>query len=426
MRLLSRAPYLEVLLFLILLEQHINLLPYVTATPVEQSRSHKVVPSNTNPAAPLHLRTTKVFSGSPRNNSKAPRDTVGHMGNFPKGFQKREPPASETTLQPPPRARSELHPNTTGNSSVVPPTANTGMEPGHEGSINRPRTTDDKMHHARNLWESALERLISRPVIKCPKPREIMENPVEFPLDPEALRADGEKRYRTFGIHRSGRRPDFRVESSRVLLRHWVGADEGNPGECFYCGCNGYTGGLIQARPLAGFHDSVLSGLNYRYKNGQGPCQVASHPEKCENWFGCYCLVELKQPKLDLEGITFEDWQEAMQELPDWVKQQNQGFTFSYSYAHTPGDMGPAFEIDINGNPLKTFSMEKLAPPTERYLAPGYKEPYYLEGRDRGGRWDSFNRVYSVNHMAEGSLLQKRGVNSDLPSIDTEDTDNNK
>ncbi|KAK6515828.1 hypothetical protein TWF281_004420 [Arthrobotrys megalospora] len=238
--------------------------------------------------------------------------------------------------------------------------------------------------------------------VVCPPPESFIDNPA-FPEDPNALNPDGTLRYPVIiGLGRNTR-PDFRTYPGRTeklkVYKRWVKPPTPavQMGRCYDCQCNPIDGLMASNR-------QTVQDSNYR-------CGITT-PERCRAWFGCFCRWRFKQPEVDWE-ISHQDWRKALQQLPAEIKRQNPNFKFSIWYAQNPGDLGD-FSMDINGG--ITFARPESH---ERYLVPGTKEPYYLEGPDEGWKERDLSAGWPFDFNTGGKLgfvrrdLQDNG-NDDL------------
>ncbi|KAF3209130.1 hypothetical protein TWF106_011099 [Orbilia oligospora] len=116
----------------------------------------------------------------------------------------------------------------------------------------------------------------------------------------------------------------------------------------------------------------------YEVPNSQGvyapprtACTNIETPPKCENWFNCRCVVEisLQQPPRFRE-VTAEDYQDALDNIPDHVKNLDPNYVWRPS---------PGWAMTWNKN---EGGGSRGGQAHHRELAPGTKEPYYLEGPD--------------------------------------------
>ncbi|KAK6501525.1 hypothetical protein TWF481_009362 [Arthrobotrys musiformis] len=129
---------------------------------------------------------------------------------------------------------------------------------------------------------------------------------------------------------------------------------------CNLCKCDQIDGTLIMDPTTRAFRDKRP---NY-------------HTEytvmQCRFWWNCHCVFQMKSPDRD-DGIPVEEYQDALDNVPFAVKQQN-----------------PAWRWNPASHPGFSMSWQGLAPrqhgQADKEMVPGMDEPYYLEGPDYGWR----------------------------------------
>ncbi|KAK6344665.1 hypothetical protein TWF718_006623 [Orbilia javanica] len=124
-------------------------------------------------------------------------------------------------------------------------------------------------------------------------------------------------------------------------------------------------------------------------------CRMPYVPEKCRVWFGCRCEVQMHNPKIEA-GNSLTAYQEALNNIPWMVRIQNPGYRwkpvdrFSMGWRGTGPPVGGRYDAETTHR---------------RELAPGTKEPYYLEGPDEvDPKGRDFEWATSPYTGIEGSL----------------------
>ncbi|KAK6362021.1 hypothetical protein TWF730_005724 [Orbilia blumenaviensis] len=122
-------------------------------------------------------------------------------------------------------------------------------------------------------------------------------------------------------------------------------------------------------------------------------CRQDYMVQRCPVWFNCRCQAEMLQPAIEL-GISIDDYQNALNNIPSSVKlafwnyewKLADRFSMSWQYLNRQegGGGGNAAEETIE-------------------LAPGTKEPYYVEGPG-GTSWDLEKIRKNSPPMAGGVL----------------------
>ncbi|KAF3259721.1 hypothetical protein TWF192_010576 [Orbilia oligospora] len=129
---------------------------------------------------------------------------------------------------------------------------------------------------------------------------------------------------------------------------------------CMNCLCDS-TGKM-----LASTSKERNEGITKQYR-----CLTRVAALKCERWFNCRCEATMHQPEAD-PGITVEDYQDALNNIPLDIKLANSRYAWKFSQ-----DQSLSWKYIFDPN--KSGSGQ-----AEQYLVPGTKEPYYLEGADTG------------------------------------------
>ncbi|KAF3904392.1 hypothetical protein ABW21_db0202659 [Orbilia brochopaga] len=86
--------------------------------------------------------------------------------------------------------------------------------------------------------------------------------------------------------------------------------------------------------------------------------------------FGCYCWVELGQPKPTATGLSISDYQKALDSIPEVFRFQHKYYKWRHDLG---GEGGDWIKFSDTG--------------TKRQV-PGTSEPYYVEGPGNQGAWD--------------------------------------
>ncbi|EPS45746.1 hypothetical protein H072_173 [Dactylellina haptotyla CBS 200.50] len=100
-------------------------------------------------------------------------------------------------------------------------------------------------------------------------------------------------------------------------------------------------------------------------------CRSDVAVRKCVYLFGCICYATLVQPTETAISVSEKDYQASLDQIPDTVKITNPDFRFFVNGKY----------LDFSRDSYQGGSTEH----SYRRLAPGTKEPYYLEGPTRGG-----------------------------------------
>ncbi|KAK6505733.1 hypothetical protein TWF481_007625 [Arthrobotrys musiformis] len=173
---------------------------------------------------------------------------------------------------------------------------------------------------------------------------------------------------------------------------------------CTRCICN--DNGRIKRTPER---------LSYTKWAGNG-CREAAVPTKCELWYS-KCEATMYEPEAD-PGISVEEYQEALDNIPLDIKIANSGWTWKHS-----SDRSMSWRY--------TFNKDGDTRSTERYLVPGTKEPYYLEGPDRKSSWDQEGPggpLFAFASKFQGAFDERLaggvgfGQEISSPSLDPRDT----
>ncbi|KAF3314856.1 hypothetical protein TWF173_004383 [Orbilia oligospora] len=143
----------------------------------------------------------------------------------------------------------------------------------------------------------------------------------------------------------------------RTLRNYWLR-------KCRDCHCDPVSRRLTRGPGPDAPDDQRNHGLN------RGGCYTRETPEKCENWFNCRCVMELRldQPPRFRE-VTAEDYQDALDNIPDDIKKLDPEYVWRPS---------PGWEMTWNKN--SGGGRSRGGQSSHMELAPDTKEPYYLEG----------------------------------------------
>ncbi|KAK6343026.1 hypothetical protein TWF718_008404 [Orbilia javanica] len=98
-------------------------------------------------------------------------------------------------------------------------------------------------------------------------------------------------------------------------------------------------------------------------------CRTAVAIAKCLQWYECRCEARMRQPEPDPE-IPVEEYQDALNNIPLDIKMANSRYAWKYSQDKSL-QWQYVYEPEAGGSGQ-----------SRRYLVPGTKEPYYLEGPD--------------------------------------------
>ncbi|KAJ6256388.1 Major facilitator superfamily multidrug transporter [Drechslerella dactyloides] len=132
----------------------------------------------------------------------------------------------------------------------------------------------------------------------------------------------------------------------------------------------------------------------YLKKNGQ--CDTAFQANRCMVVYGCYCWVDLGQPKPTATGLSLSDYQKALDKMPHVFKFQHK----YYKWVHGLGD-------DV-GDSL-TFS-------DTRTNVAGTKEPYSIEGPSERESWNWLGNLQGGLAFGQSAKIMKREtIDADEP-----------
>ncbi|RVD86549.1 uncharacterized protein DFL_004818 [Arthrobotrys flagrans] len=224
---------------------------------------------------------------------------------------------------------------------------------------------------------------------------------VQCPTSIQIRDMDGDPdHYETF-FFSPQRRPKFNTRggnpTSRATLHsRRVGWIE----KCMNCDCDSNTGRLVP-EPLGAFRPSDSSGRRFHCKD--------ETPRKCENWLNCFCVFEMQQPPRFRE-VTVEEYQDALNRIPDRIKSANPGYTWK-----------PSLGWEMTWGTGQYGSGSGQA--THRELVPGTKEPYYLEGPSDE---DPRMRGWPGNFYSGGKFASPFGESSYVPRENLEKRDEEK
>ncbi|KAK6506895.1 hypothetical protein TWF481_005353 [Arthrobotrys musiformis] len=152
----------------------------------------------------------------------------------------------------------------------------------------------------------------------------------------------------------------------------------------------------------------------FRLEGTGGNCNSDRVVSICQLIYGCYCSARLIQRLPTATGVTADDYQAALDQIP-WsvrVDPRNIGYWWKNApvnaqgrraWMKAPGGYVPGF----------TYGRE----PPHKILVPGTAEPYYLEGPDDG-------TLYNVDRGLLGSMMGVGGLGgkSSLGFVKRDDT----
>ncbi|KAK6512115.1 hypothetical protein TWF481_001010 [Arthrobotrys musiformis] len=174
-------------------------------------------------------------------------------------------------------------------------------------------------------------------------------------------------------------RPHFSAEDgvarSVVLNRAWLWL-----AKCRACECDPQTG-RIRAPPRTASTRVAVAGSRH--------C-LNEYPRMCELWIGCYCVFEMQQPPRFRE-VTVEDYQDALDKVPDHLKNANPDYVWKPS---------PGWEMTwSNGGGGSSGTARGNGQPFVKMFAPGPDgEMHYLEGP---GSYNPRMRDWSNNYAGD-------------------------
>ncbi|EPS37653.1 hypothetical protein H072_8645 [Dactylellina haptotyla CBS 200.50] len=132
--------------------------------------------------------------------------------------------------------------------------------------------------------------------------------------------------------------------------------------KCHKCTCTTDGVMLPQSNPSPGVDVVEVS------------CPNQEWVEKCINEYYCYCTANLKNAQKTVPGAELQDYLNALQNLPIQVKFNHPNYQWMEGLA--------GLEAMWNLGHRWDEPMQRSQQARHRRLAPGIKEPYYLEGPD--------------------------------------------
>ncbi|EPS44051.1 hypothetical protein H072_1916 [Dactylellina haptotyla CBS 200.50] len=187
-----------------------------------------------------------------------------------------------------------------------------------------------------------------RPWVACPSARNLFRN--DLPTPPGGWPVlEGKRRPHTSGFTTTYQRERGLNRISGRLVR------------CKNCRCDEDTLNIIPAT-----EDNNID------------CRTVKAVNACVLWWGCYCTVNLSQPKPTGTASILE-YQFALDGIPPSVRAKNPGWQWN-KYGQTLDNptedfLGFSDAITHGYAPKSSKSIS-----SNRRLVPGFKEPYYVEG----------------------------------------------
>ncbi|KAK6534754.1 hypothetical protein TWF281_006055 [Arthrobotrys megalospora] len=257
------------------------------------------------------------------------------------------------------------------DSVTVSQTTTTVLFPSKDGDRNPNPTVDTPTAHLSKATIGPEFFFSGRMFVECFPQRIIFETlspnrqaGIELGLDPDDF-IDWAQRYDLdTAAGRKGARDNIRKRQNK----------------CKQCSCT--EGGLITP--------------NYFDK----ACRSRRTALMCAFVYGCYCYKELGQPDPDA-SVPVEDYMGALSKLGLTEKHGNA----NWKWKHDPSE-GSSLSAPSSSDPYRT----------KPELAPGTKEPYWLEGPDRHDvNWGT-RMGYALNQLGQLGLDLAGGVGS-IPGI---------
>ncbi|KAK6521616.1 hypothetical protein TWF506_001829 [Arthrobotrys conoides] len=140
------------------------------------------------------------------------------------------------------------------------------------------------------------------------------------------------------------------------------------------------------------------------FKGTDGTCKTDRDTSICQLVYGCYCSALLTQPQPTFTGVTAEDYQNAMDQIPWSVRVDPRNYGYWWKNAPTNAQ-GRRVWLKAPDNYIPGFTYSRGG---HKELVPGTKEPYYLEGPESDYDDIPLNRGTAWGLGAGKGLVWKR------------------
>ncbi|KAK6544020.1 hypothetical protein TWF694_000734 [Orbilia ellipsospora] len=192
------------------------------------------------------------------------------------------------------------------------------------------------------------------------------------------------------------RRPTFRHRPpDRSIRNNWGRRSV----RCRNCLCDRETGAMIP------------NPVRRHYAIVDGSCTNQGVANRCMAWYGCHCVWNLLQPP-QATDISVVDYQDALNKIPKVIKDTNPNWRWN-----SIGPDGPSL-MKWQSSAAGGQAQSDLIYSDHRRLAPGTKEPYYVEGPSGAETWDWSSSPLLRAGFAYGSWLgQKAGQRYNLGRV---------
>ncbi|KAK6333438.1 hypothetical protein TWF718_011249 [Orbilia javanica] len=277
------------------------------------------------------------------NNTLGPRLNNTHLMLSPASISNPKIPVPDNIVLPS-TAHNDAPPSSAAGGEVEDPQPE---QTGSSSHVNPSKRTDPPMPVNPNIFYRI------RGTVQCPTRRQLGkmdDDPSHYPTFPPAGRSSTQKALRI-----PLERPRFNDGSIKPITKFrrrddWLL-------RCSDCECDTETSRIVTnsnaASRAAARSTAILK------------CHHVGIPPRCEAWINCHCVFEMHQPPR-FRDVPVEDYQDALNRIPKHIKEQFPDYTWS---PH------PGWEMKWSGN-----EGESSGQSTHKQLAPGTKEPYYLEG----------------------------------------------